>query len=62
MYNGQEAVIIRCSDVGWPLKPELALTGTVCQNVGLCGSYSASSFHLNPINKDAKNKSTETNQ
>lgn len=30
MYNGQEAVIICCSDAGSPLKSEPALTGTVC--------------------------------
>lgn len=33
-----EAVIICCSDVGWPLKWELALTGTVSVWARACGS------------------------
>lgn len=35
-------MIIRCSDVGQPLKSEPAFRGTVCLNVGLCGACSAS--------------------
>lgn len=36
VYNGQEAVIICCSDVGWLLKSELALPETVCLCLWVC--------------------------
>lgn len=53
-------MIIRCSDVGWPLKSEMALTGTVCLSVGLCGGYSATvAFTWIPLKWI---KSAETNQ
>lgn len=56
VYNGQEAVIICCSDVGWPLKSELALTGTVCLSVGSVWQlFSYCRFHLNPIKEGTQN-------
>ncbi len=57
MYNGQEAVIIRCSDVGWPLKSELALTGTVCLSDGAVWQlFSYCGFHWIPLKRTRRVK------
>lgn len=64
VHSGLKAVIIHCSDVGWPLKCEPTLTETVCLSfcVLVWQLFSSCGFPSNPIKEDTENKNTETNQ